>query len=204
MYPKLFATIDSILESLPIEQRRKDLVQPLVHFIQDKVDKGLAIDLNFICTHNSRRSHLCQVWMQVAASYYGLSDFSCYSGGTEQTKMYPMVATVLKMQGLNVFSIAQTQNPIYAIKSSDNAVPIICFSKKYQDEFNPSSDFAAVLTCSQADQGCPFIAGTQQRFPITFEDPKVYDLTSNQQIGYFNRSLEIAREMFYILSQIKK
>lgn len=204
MYPKLYSTIESILASLPIEESRKVLMQPLVRFIQDKVDKGVSIDLNFICTHNSRRSHLGQIWMQVAASYYGLSNFNCYSGGTQQTALYPMVATVLKKQGLNVFKITETQNPIYAIKSSDNAVPIICFSKKYEDTFNPSSGYAAVLTCSQADHGCPFIVGAEKRIPITYEDPKAFDTTKNQEEGYFKRSFEIAREMFYILSQIKK
>lgn len=204
MYSKLYTTIDAILVSLPIEDSRKELVQPLVDFIQDKVDKGLSIDLNFICTHNSRRSHLCQIWMQVAASYYGFTNFHCYSGGTQQTALYPMVASVLKKQGLNVFKITETQNPIYAIKSSDNAIPIICFSKKYEDDFNPSSSYAAVLTCSQADNGCPFIIGAEQRIPITYEDPKAFDATNNPEQGYLKRSFQIAVEMFYILSQIKK
>ncbi|MHC5352977.1 arsenate-mycothiol transferase ArsC [Myroides sp. LJL115] len=204
MYPKLYTFIDAILGSVPIEHERNELVQPLIYFIQDKVNKGLPIDLNFICTHNSRRSHLCQIWMQVAASYYDIPKLRCYSGGTQQTALYPMVATVLKKQGLNVFKITETQNPIYAIKSSDNAVPIICFSKKYEDTFNPSSGYAAVLTCSQADHGCPFIVGAEKRIPITYEDPKAFDTTKNQEEGYFKRSFEIAREMFYILSQIKK
>lgn len=204
MYKTLSTTISTMLESQVISDSRKDVLAPLVAYIQSKVDSKSPIRINFICTHNSRRSHLTQIWMQVAASYYGIANVTCYSGGTEQTAMYPMVATVLKEQGLDVFKIAEGENPIYAIKYGDNEIPIIGFSKKYDAAFNPSGDFAAVMTCSQADGGCPFIAGAERRIPITFEDPKAFDGTANQQTGYFNRSIEIASEMFYILSQIKK
>lgn len=193
-----------MLESQVISATRKEVLVPLLAYIQAKVDSKSPIRINFICTHNSRRSHLTQIWMQVAASYYGIPDVTCYSGGTEQTSMYTMVATVLEEQGFNVFKISEGENPIYAIKYGDNEVPIIGFSKKHDAVFNPSNDFAAVMTCSLADGDCPFIADAERRIPITFEDPKVFDGTENQQTGYFNRSLEIASEMFYILSQIKK
>ncbi|MDH6600341.1 arsenate reductase [Myroides gitamensis] len=204
MYKTLSTTISIMLESRVITDHRKEVLAPLLAYIQAKVDSKSPIRINFICTHNSRRSHLAQIWMQVAATYYGISDVICYSGGTEQTAMYPIVATVLEEQGFNVFKISEGENPIYAIKYGDNEIPIIGFSKKYDAVFNPSSDFAAVMTCSQADGGCPFIAGAERRIPITFEDPKMFDETENQQEGYFNRSLEIASEMFYIVSQIKK
>ena len=204
MYKTVSLAIDTFLKSQVISDSRKEVLAPLVTYIQSKVDSKSPIRINFICTHNSRRSHLAQIWMQVAATYYGIPDVICYSGGTEQTSLYPMVATVLEEQGLNVFKISEGENPIYAIKYGDNEVPIIGFSKKYDAAFNPSSDFAAVMTCSQADGGCPFIAGAERRIPITFEDPKEFDGTENQQEGYFNRSLEIASEMFYILRQIKK
>jgi len=204
MYKTVSAAIDTLLESQEISANRKEVLAPLVAYIQSKVDSKSPIRINFICTHNSRRSHLAQIWMQVAATYYSIPNVICYSGGTEQTSMYPMVATVLEEQGFNVFKISEGENPIYTIKYGDNEVPIIGFSKKYDAVFNPSSDFAAVMTCSQADGDCPFIAGAERRIPITFEDPKVFDGTENQQAGYFNRSLEIASEMFYIVSQIKK
>lgn len=204
MYKTVSVAIDTFLESQEISATRKEVLAPLVAYIQAKADSKSPIRINFICTHNSRRSHLAQIWMQVAATYYDIPEVICYSGGTEQTAMYPMVVTVLEEQGFNVFKISEGENPIYAIKYGDNEVPIIGFSKKYDAAFNPSDDFAAVMTCSQADEGCPFVAGAERRIPITFEDPKVFDGTENQQVGYFNRSLEIASEMFYIVSQIKK
>ena len=65
-------------------------------------------------------------------------------------------------------------------------------------------EFAAIMTCSQADGGCPFIAGAEKRIPITFEDPKAFDNTPQQKEKYEERSFQIATEMFYVFSQIKQ
>ena len=162
------------------------------------------MNINFICTHNSRRSHLSQVWAQVASAHFNIPKVHCYSGGTEETALFPKVAETLINQGFSIFKIAGSNNPVYAIKYSDNALPVIGFSKKYDSPFNPVSAFAAIMTCSQADGGCPFIAGAEKRIPITFEDPKISDGTPEQEQVYAERSLQIATEMCYVFSMIKK
>lgn len=202
MYSKLTDTI-SFIQKSEINQGRNPILRPLVEYIQQRLDLGKDINLNFICTHNSRRSHLCQVWAQIAAAYYQIPKVNCYSGGTEETALFPKIAETLRNQGVDVQIISEAANPIYALKYDVNAQPIIGFSKKYDDPFNPQSDFAAIMTCSQADGGCPFIPGAEKRVPITFEDPRMSDNTPQQDEVYYNRSLEIAAEMFYVFSQIK-
>lgn len=202
MYQNLLNTIQQLEQSINAE--RKAVLQPLIADVQLKVSQGKQIHINFICTHNSRRSHLAQIWAQVAAVYFEVPKVYCYSGGTEETALFPMAAETLAEQGFKIFKIAALGNPVYAIKYSDNALPIIGFSKSYDHPFNPSSNFVAVLTCSQADGGCPFIAGADLRVPITYEDPKISDGTPQQAKVYTERSLEIATEMFYVFSQIKK
>lgn len=202
----LFREIESVIKALKFQSitvERKTLLQPLIDFIQDKKSSNEEIRLNLICTHNSRRSHLSQVWAQTAAAYYGIKNVFCYSGGTEATALFPMVAETLKHSGFRIQVIADGNNPVYAIKYSDNEHPVIGFSKTYDDAFNPESGFAAIMTCSQADGGCPFIAGAEKRIPITFEDPKAFDNTPEQAEKYQERSLQIATEMFYMFSQIK-
>jgi len=203
----MFSTLLKTIEQLRpenISEERKTLLQPLIEFVQQKTDNNQAININFICTHNSRRSHLTQVWAQVASAYFNISDVHCYSGGTEETALFPKVAETLTNQGFSIFKIAQTNNPVYAIMYSENALPVIGFSKKYDSPFNPVSAFAAIMTCSQADGGCPFIAGAEKRIPITFEDPKISDNTPEQALVYAERSLQIAAEMFYVFSIINK
>lgn len=201
MYSLLLQTITQVQD---ITEERKIVLQSLIDFIQQKVSSRQEVKLNFICTHNSRRSHLSQVWAQVAASHFNIPDVLSYSGGTEETALFPKVAETLSDQGFNIFRIAETNNPVYAIKYGDNAFPIIGFSKKYDHPFNPSFAFAAIMTCSQADAGCPFITGAEKRIPITYEDPKISDNTPWQVEVYAERSLQIASEMFYVFSKIIK
>lgn len=204
--PTLFSEIENLIKSFnpeTISNERKTVLQPLTDFIQSKVSENKEIRINFICTHNSRRSHLSQVWAQTMANYFNIKNVFCYSGGTEATALFPMVAETLKNSGFEIKMISKNENPVYSIKYANNEHPIIGFSKKLDDEFNPKSEFAAVMTCSQADGGCPFIAGAEKRIPITFEDPKIFDNTHQQADKYKERSIQIATELFYIFSQIK-
>ena len=206
MKTKLFQELESVAATFSFDSitpDRKAILQPLIDFVQDKHSAQKNVRLNFICTHNSRRSHLSQVWAQAAAAYYGIKNVFCYSGGTEATALFPVVAETLKQSGFKIHVIAEGNNPVYAIKYSDNEHPVVGFSKTYDHEFNPSGAFAAILTCSQADGGCPFISGAEKRIPITFDDPKAFDNTPQQAEKYQERSLQIATEMFYIFSQIK-
>lgn len=203
----LLPKIESLVPSFDFEtiaKGRKDTLQPLVDFIRSEFEQQSEIRLNFICTHNSRRSHLSQVWAQTAAHYYGIQNVYCYSGGTEATALFPKVAETLIDSGFTIQKMSEGNNPVYAIKFSENKAPIIGFSKTYDDQFNPESEFAAIMTCSQADGGCPFIAGAEKRIAVTYDDPKVFDNTPEQTKKYYERSLQIATEMFYVFSQIKK
>ena len=202
MYSVLKKTTEQ-LQLQTISEERKIILQPLINFIQQKINNKEPININFICTHNSRRSHFSQVWAQVAATHFNIPNVTYYSGGTEETALFPKVVETLTNQGFTILKLSETANPIYAIKYSDNILPVIGFSKKYDNLFNPISKFAAIMTCSQADNGCPFIAGAEERIPITFEDPKISDNTAEQTKIYSERSLQIATEMFYVFSKIE-
>jgi arsenate reductase len=203
LYPEI-ATIADSLNIENIEADRKELLKPLIDFIQSKVSAQEEIRLNLICTHNSRRSHLAQIWAQAAAAHFQIANVTCYSGGTEATSMYPVVGETLKASGFKIQILSYGNNPVYAVKHSENEHPVIAFSKTYYDEFNPREGFAAIMTCSQADGGCPFIAGAEKRIAVTYDDPKEFDNTPQQAQKYHERSLQIAEEMFYVFSQIKK
>jgi len=185
-----------------ISAERKEILKPLVDYIQTKRNHNETIRLNFICTHNSRRSHLSQIWAQTMAFYFGIKNVSCYSGGTETTAMFPKVVETLINQGFQIAKLSEGDNPIYAVKYSENESAIVCFSKTYNDNFNPSSKFGAIMTCNNADEGCPLVLGAEARFPIKYDDPKAFDQTDLQNEKYAERSLEIAQEMWWVFSQI--
>ena len=200
----LFKTIKQTISSLNIDdisEGRKQVLNPLAKYIKEKITKNEEIALNFICTHNSRRSHLSQVWGQTLAFYVGIKNIRCYSGGTETTALFPMAAETLKNMGFQIDTLSETENPVYSIKYAHNSHPIIGFSKTFDNHFNPKSNFAAIMTCSSADIGCPIVGGSDGRFPITFEDPKAYDNTPLQKEKYHERSLQIATELLYVMKK---
>lgn len=201
LFPEIEKTIQN-LNPKTITDKRKNILKPLIDFIQSKVSNNQEIRINFICTHNSRRSHLSQVWGQTMVNYFNIKNVFCYSSGTEATALFPMVAQTLQKSGFQIKTISNTENPIYSIKYSDNEPPIIGFSKKLDDDFNPKSEFAAIMTCSHADGNCPLISGAEKRIPITFDDPKAFDNTPIQAEKYKERSLQIATELFYVFSQV--
>lgn len=202
----LFQKIEESITALnfnSISEERKTSIQPLIEYIQEKVTTQQQVRLNFICTHNSRRSHLSQVWSQALAAHYKIPNVFCYSGGTETTALFPMAAETLEQQGFKITKLSQEKNPVYSIKFGENAHPVIGFSKTFDNAFNPASGFAAILTCSQADAGCPFIAGAEKRIPLAYDDPKAFDGTAEQNQKYLERSTQIATELKYVFSEIK-
>ena len=114
MFENLSKTIQSIAE-ITVSEDRKVVLKPLADYIQNKVNANEEIRLNFICTHNSRRSHLSQIWAQTMAFHFGIQNVYCYSGGTEATALFPKVAETLAKQGFQIQQLSQEQNPVYAV-----------------------------------------------------------------------------------------
>lgn len=202
LFPGLRGFIEKLNVSTVSDERKLKL-RSLIDFLREKIEAKQPVRINFICTHNSRRSHLSQVWAQTFAAYFNISGVICYSGGTEATAVYPVVVETLEQAGFAIAGLSDSQNPVYSIKYGANETPVIGFSKTFDHPFNPKSDFAAVMTCSQADAGCPFIPGASKRISITYDDPKDFDGTPQQAQKYEERSLQIATELFYVFSQVQ-
>lgn len=186
------------LDTSVLTDDRKEVLKLLKEYIVEKKAAKEPILLNYICTHNSRRSHLGQVWGQTMAHYFDVENVTTYSGGTEETEIYKSVLTTLENIGFDIERIEDRVNPVYAISYSDLSDPIVGFSKKYDDDFNPVSGFAAIMTCSSADVGCPIVSGSEKRFPITYDDPKVSDKTLQEKAIYAARCKQIATEMKFV------
>ena len=193
------------LDILKIENHRKVLLKPLQEYISQKVKQKTEINLNFICTHNSRRSQFSQIWSDVAVAYYKLPIRS-YSGGVEVTAFNPRAVQSCKRLGFQVSTKDNNlkDNPKYEVAFSDQTDPSLCFSKTFDDISSPNSNFFAMMTCDHADENCPFIPGALQRIPFRFEDPKAFDDTALEADKYDERSIEIGSEIFYILGEVSR
>ncbi len=199
MYPALVDYLDrarDLVKRIPLE--RKSLLDNLAAYISSKED-GI-VQLVFICTHNSRRSHMGQLWAQAASMYFGLQNVRTYSGGTEATAFHPNAVDSLKKAGINI-SGSNATNPRYIVRLGEKTEQMNVWSKKYDDPSNPTEHFCAVMTCSDADEACPFIPGSEKRVPLRYEDPKSADGTPGEKRVYDERSLQIATEMMYVMKK---
>lgn len=186
-----------------IPDQRKETLLELADFVRATTQTGAKAKLTFICTHNSRRSHISQLWAQTAAYYYGIPNVETYSGGTEATAFNPRAVKAMQKAGFRINQSGSEQNPVYQVKFSDETSAAQVFSKVYDEAGNPTQDFAAIMTCSQADQNCPFIAGAARRIAIPYDDPKEFDGTPHEEAMYSERTRQIAREMLYAFSLVK-
>lgn len=203
----MYQSIRSLLKNLEqdfqtIPDERKDLLQKISNYIQARYDKNESINLVYICTHNSRRSHFGQVAAAIAAAYYNIDKVATFSGGTEATAFNPNAINALKTLGFNITSDEKEVNPTYQVKFGNNLITT-CFSKVYDHEANPKTDFAAIMTCSDAEQNCPFIPDVALRIGTTYEDPKKSDGTPQQDETYLTRFKQIATETLYAFSLVK-
>jgi arsenate reductase len=195
----LSAFIDQLkMQNIPVE--RKQVLQPLIDYVLAKQNSGSPIRLNFICTHNSRRSQLSQIWAKTISAYFEIST-ECFSGGVEITAFNENAVSVLIKDGFQVKKDGEI-NPIYHLSYAVDKPSIDTFSKKFDDKPNPTSGFAAIMTCSHADDNCPFIPGAEIRIPVRYDDPKAFDGTSLMESKYLERSREIAAEMYFVFSQV--
>ncbi len=183
-----------------IPDDRKESLDLIAAFIKERKAAGASADLTFICTHNSRRSHLSQLWAATAAWHFGHDNVRTYSGGTEATAFNPRAVAAVERAGFQIMK-PEGKNPVYEVSFAPEHAAERCWSKKYDDPANPRKDFCAVMTCSEADKNCPIVFGALDRISLPYNDPKAADGTPEEAPHYDERCLQIAAELFYVMQQ---
>jgi hypothetical protein len=199
LFPELAVYIDEVhAEPSAITDDRRSELEQLVRFIRGHRRRKETAKLLFICTHNSRRSHLAQIWAQTAAHVHGVRGIETYSGGTEATAFNPRAVAALIRAGFAIEATSSGDNPVYAVRFSPAHEPMECFSKVYDRPPNPPQGFGAVMTCSAADHACPAVLGAAERIVIPYDDPKTFDGMERETAAYDERCGQIAREMLFV------
>lgn len=212
---ELLQELNKYCQDLPnefdqIPEERKESLKELGEFISEKRTKAQPAKLTVICTHNSRRSHIGQLWLETATAWYGLKDVHAYSGGTEATAFNQNAIDALKRAGFKFTTTLESKhkkNQVHEVafaagNNSENH--LLMFSKKYDYTSNPKAGFAAIMVCSDADQKCPIVPGAEARIAIPFNDPRHSDGTSAMEKEYDKTVRLIAREMFFAMNHAKK
>jgi arsenate reductase len=192
------------IKKATITNQRKVLLKSIAQKASDSSNESTdSLYLNFICTHNSRRSQLAQVWAYFASDYFNIPKIQPYSGGTAVTSFYKNTVKTLQSAGFT-FNLAEFnhQNPKYEIRFNSEIKPLLGFSKLYDNALN-SEQYIAITTCSSADENCPFIPNALFRFHLPFNDPKEFDDTEYAEEAYLKASRQIAAEIYILFQEIK-
>ena len=188
------------IEEMKVSNKRVVFLNKIVNYVYKTASEKKTPKLNFICTHNSRRSQFCQFW----ATFFSISyQIKCevYSGGTLETEVYKSVVNNIRGYGFDI-SFKDCDNPIYSINFGNQNLGNY-FSKLYNDSENPKNEFAAIMTCSDAEKNCPLVEGSEIKFSLPYEDPKKYDMSKIEKTEYKKTSEKIASEMNYLFHKIK-
>lgn len=205
LLPALRPYVAAVVNELgTVSTERREVLDAIAQDVTKQLKAGKTAQLTFICTHNSRRSHMSQIWAQTAACYYGLEKVQAFSGGTQATACNCRTVAAMRRVGFAIEDATTGDNPIYVVHYSKDRPPIRAYSKLYNADGNPDKDFIALMTCSVADKSCPVVHGAISRYAIHYVDPRLCDDTPTETTAYNERCREIAREMFYIMSEVRK
>lgn len=199
---KLKDFFETSQQNIVIDANRKKLLLKIANKIAANYNND-NVNINFICTHNSRRSQLGQVWSFYAADYFNLP-VTAFSGGTEVTAFHRNTVKTLTEVGFkfDVDEFSHT-NPIYRISFCNDKPSLVGFSKLYDNATNKTPYFV-LTTCNSADENCPFIPEAIDRFHVPYVDPKHSDDTASQDETYLKTSEIIAAQMYFLFNEIKK
>lgn len=187
----------------------------LVDWIVENYQPGQPLAITCVCTGNSRRSILAATMARVSAAYYGLPEIRGYSGGTKPSAFNERTVTTLREIGIEITKLdeeaargdAATANPKHRIRwgsgPDDSSMRMVEFSKKYDDAANPSSGFAALIVCGDAEEDCPLIKGASTRIAMPYLDPKAYDGSAIEARKYAERRDDIGRLMLSVMMQAR-
>lgn len=210
--PKLKAYAEYLTTSFDmIDAPHREAGRKLAEWIAANDQPGVGLNLIVVCTGNSRRSILGSSLGNLAAAYQGFPEIRFYSGGTAPSAFNPRTVAALEAVGFVVEPTGKeavrgepnTPNPIYRVTWGEG-LESLEFSKLYGDSSNPSQGFAALMVCSEADAGCPFVKGAKFRLSMPYLDPKIYDQGAYETMKYAERRDDIGRLMLSVMTQARR
>lgn len=187
LFTKILPDVSQIKESrLKILDH---IARQLVNVIQQDDEANVV----FVCTHNSRRSQIAQVCLQLFLQELNIKNIGVFSCGTEKTHIPPQIFALFKRQGLEV---RESKNDSIEVFNQ-----IVLFSKTYEDDSLPKRSIA-IMVCDSASETCPFVPSFNQRISLEFRDPKQADGSPEEEKSYNKAWIKIATEMAYLVLKL--
>ncbi len=196
-----------------------DLIEPGHHVAIEQLADWIAknwqpdgqLHVLATCSGNSRRSILSATMGNLAAAYYGFDNVRFHSGGTTPSAFNKRTIATLKEIGFQIEPTGEeamrgdpkTPNAIFRVLWG-KGLEAKEFSKSFKDPSNPSSGFAAIMVCTEADAECPVVPGASLRVAMTFVDPKLYDDGPFERGKYAERRDDVGRTFLAVMASARR
>ena len=195
------ATLENEFDQIPDNHRQS--LEQIGDYLLQKLQSNKDAKVLLISRHNSRRSHMGQLWLMTAAEYYGIGNVATFSGGIEPTELDSRVIRALKKCGFKISTTKRSENPTY-LTSNGPGNSYMVFAKQYNGGQNPTSDFIAVVLSEVVNKKLETIPGADKKVPMLYEDLENFDGSPEEERKYDEGCRQIARAMFYVMQYTKK
>jgi arsenate reductase len=117
-------TSESLIKDFEaILEDRKALLDELAIYIKGKLISRKEVNLIFICTHNSRRSHMAQIWARRLLQFTTTSRTSrLFPEAHKKLHLTSMAVNALKKAGFKIKALSEKSNPKYRVKCQKTPV----------------------------------------------------------------------------------
>lgn len=180
--------ISETIDNFSLSPGRVDMLEKIATTLFKIKSTQDELNVVFVCTHNSRRSHMAQVMFAAMVEHLEIDHTNSFSAGTEATEVHPLTISSLQEVGFDVVKKDST----HKLTSGDMSLDL--FSKKY-DHPSIKSPFVAIMVCDEADNSCPTLPQAVKRFSLPYKDPKSADGTEVEQKVYATTLYKIGEEM---------
>ena len=214
LFPRIAAHLEELITPLSeIGSPHHDAGLELAGWMSSHYRRGEVLPIVVVCTGNSRRSMLGAMMGNAAASFLNLPDVRFYSAGTTPSAFNPRTIQALQSVGFVVEATGEDAtrgpdslaNPRHVVRWGTNpGQQIMEFSKALGDPTLPTSGFAALMVCDEADAGCPIVSGATARISLPFADPKIFDGGAKEGAKYAERRDDMGRLMLSVLMLVRE
>lgn len=150
--PKLYPELETYFRAIEAMKFKKDQLSTLENLRYNINSSDMDhLDWNciFYCTENSFRSQASQVFLETLCYSKKHKKVKAYSAGINSGDINPQLITYLSKIGYKISKVAKAGKTVYEVRYSDNAAPILLFSKTITDNSLPTKEVTPVIVCNR-------------------------------------------------------
>lgn len=196
--PKLYPELEAYFKTIDAKQFDKAHINALENLksnISFSSMDYLDYNIIFYCSENSFRSQVSQVFLQTLCFARKHKKVKAFSAGLIANEIDSKLIIYLSKIGYKISKTDKDGKSAYEVRYSDNANPIILYSKTITDPSLPKKEVAAVIVCDvQVETDC---SNLKTEFtPLYMAFPKVIATDSDTKVEEIVNN--IATEMLYV------